>query len=323
MTLDLGSKTGIADLIAGAEKDISCAFEIALYKIHPNPYQPRKTIDEKTLEILCGSIDAGTLLQPVVVRPHPDLDGEFILVAGQRRILAYEKLQRTEIEAVVRDMDKLTAALAASEENDVRDQVPPMELAEHYQRVMDDFNLTQRDLAKRLHRSEKVISDTIAMLKLPDFLKSAYDEAVITAPQAMAEIRRAHNIEPENIERAVADATSISFHQARDLHKRLMDTTTDGDSKSTESVGGCQSAQAHGENNADDPSGTGGSADSSFLPVDMLINDALSKADAKKPLPGSSLRLHEIIIETLSHKRDPETSARAIVWAMRSDKKIV
>jgi len=55
----------------------------------------------------------------------------------------------------------------------------------------------------------------------------------------------------------------------------------------------------------------------------MLVTDALSKADSKNPLPRSALRLQEIIIETLLHKRDPETLARAIVWAIRSDKKII
>jgi ParB family chromosome partitioning protein len=176
-------------------------------QIEPNPFQPRTTFDPQELESLADSIRVQGVLQPILVRPHPTDADRYQLVAGERRFRAATLAGLTEIPAMRREMDDSDAAVVALVENLQRQDLNPLEEAEGFQRLLDDFGLTHEALGYAVSKSRSHIGNTVRLLKLPDPIKreirsgaltSGHARALLNAPdpEALAEqiVRRALSV---------------------------------------------------------------------------------------------------------------------------------
>jgi len=154
--------------------------------IVPNAQQPRSVFDESDLAELVHSIREVGVLQPIVVRPIPELPGKYELVMGERRLRATKEVGLDTIPAIVRetaDVDMLRDALL---ENLHRAQLNPLEEASAYQQLLSDFGITQDELAIKIGRSRPQITNTIRLLKLPEPVQLRVAAGVLTAGHARA-----------------------------------------------------------------------------------------------------------------------------------------
>jgi ParB family chromosome partitioning protein len=139
--------------------------QVPVAQVRPNPYQPRRAFDEVALSELAESLRSSGLLQPIVVRPA---NGGFELIAGERRLRAADQLGWTEIGAVVREVDDRTLLTLALVENLQRDQLSPIDEALGYRRLMEEFEVSQTDLASLVGRSRPAVANALRLLKLPE-----------------------------------------------------------------------------------------------------------------------------------------------------------
>ena len=156
---------------------------IEVDRIRPNPYQPRKTFDDEGLEALGASIRAAGLMQPVVVRA--DGDG-FQLVIGERRWRAASRVGLERIPALVREIDDRTASEWALVENIQREDLNPLERAEAFRLLIDDFGSTHQELAERVGLSRSSVTNLLRLIELDDMTKDAVRHGRLTLGHAKA-----------------------------------------------------------------------------------------------------------------------------------------
>jgi ParB family chromosome partitioning protein len=143
--------------------------ELPVSAIKPNPFQPRTTFDEQELQDLANSIGASGLLQPIVVRPK---DAGYELIAGERRWRAVQRLGWTNVSAVVKEADDRTLLTLALIENLQRDNLSPIDEAVGYQRLMDEFQVAQVEVARLVGRDRSTVSNMLRLLKLPEAVRT-------------------------------------------------------------------------------------------------------------------------------------------------------
>lgn len=168
----------IPDVIAGTED----SSDIALSLIKPNPYQPRRTFNEEKLKELASSIETHGVLQAVVVTKAVDEDG-YYLVAGERRCRAAKLANLKSVPAIVKDIDKSTMLEIALIENLQREDLNPVEEAQAYRKLMEDYSYTQEELAKRLGKSRSSVANSVRLLVLPEKILGHLEKGEITAGQ--------------------------------------------------------------------------------------------------------------------------------------------
>lgn len=203
-----GLGRGLAALIPPGEQDRATLEEIAVSAIVPNPRQPRGVFDEEDIEGLAQSIRDVGVLQPVVVRP---LEGhQYELIAGERRLRASKLAGRTRIPAVIRhteDADLLKEALI---ENIHRVQLNPLEEGAAYQQLLEDFGVTQEELAQRLGKSRPTITNAMRLLSLPPAVQRRVAAGVLSAGHAKAVLALPDRAAQEQLaERIVAEGLSV------------------------------------------------------------------------------------------------------------------
>ncbi|GAA1957495.1 ParB/RepB/Spo0J family partition protein [Agromyces allii] len=154
--------------------------------IVPNAVQPRSVFDPDDLAELVHSVREFGVLQPIVVRPHPDLPGKYELVMGERRLRATKAAGLDSIPAVVKDTANEDMLRDALLENLHRSQLNPLEEASAYQQLLADFGITQEELASRIGRSRPQISNTLRLLKLPEPVQLRVAAGVLSAGHARA-----------------------------------------------------------------------------------------------------------------------------------------
>ncbi|HET6701342.1 MAG TPA: ParB/RepB/Spo0J family partition protein [Gemmatimonadaceae bacterium] len=157
---------------------------VPIAQIRPNPYQPRKEFRPEDLAELQASLQANGLLQPVVVRPGAD--GGYELVAGERRLRAATQLGWTDIPVVLRDIDDRTLLTLALVENLQRTDLNAVEEAEGYQRLIDDFGLTQQRVADIIGKDRTTIANTLRVLQLPVSVRRMVQQGDLTLGHARA-----------------------------------------------------------------------------------------------------------------------------------------
>jgi ParB family chromosome partitioning protein len=136
--------------------------------IVPNPYQPRREFAEEDLADLAASLRENGLLQPIIVRPAPEGGAaKWELVAGERRWRAGMQLGWKDIPAVIRDVDDRTLLVLALVENLQRAQLSALEEAEGYQRLAEEFSLTQQAVADVVGRDRSTVTNALRLLQLP------------------------------------------------------------------------------------------------------------------------------------------------------------
>lgn len=203
-----GLGRGLAALIPPGEEHRATLTEVALSAISPNPRQPRGVFDDDELEGLATSIRDMGVLQPIVVRPLGD--ERYELIAGERRLRASKLAGLTRIPAIVRhteDADLLKEALV---ENIHRVQLNPLEEGAAYQQLLDDFGVTQEELAQRLGKSRPAISNAMRLLSLPSAVQRKVAAGVISAGHAKALLSMTDRAEQERLaDRIVAEGLSV------------------------------------------------------------------------------------------------------------------
>jgi len=158
--------------------------QVPIAEISPNRFQPRRAFTESDLAELEASIKSSGLLQPVVVRALGD--GKWELVAGERRLRAVSRLGWSEIPVVVRDFDDRAMLTLALVENLQRADLNPLEEAEGYQRLIDEFGLTQQQVADAVGKDRTSITNLLRVLTLQPAVRQLVERGHITAGHARA-----------------------------------------------------------------------------------------------------------------------------------------
>ena len=156
--------------------------EIAVRDISPNPWQPRRDFPKESLTALAESIKENGLIQPVVVRQKKN--GTYELAAGERRWRAAKLAGLETIPAVTQDYDDRSMAEMALVENLQREDLNPVDEGLAYQKLMDDYGLTQEDISRKVGKSRPYVANMVRLLGLPEEVKDFLSKGQLTAGQA-------------------------------------------------------------------------------------------------------------------------------------------
>ncbi|UUV98409.1 ParB/RepB/Spo0J family partition protein [Vagococcus luciliae] len=156
--------------------------DIPLAELRPNPYQPRKTFDEKALEELASSIKQSGVFQPIIVRKSSVKGYE--IIAGERRFRASKLAGKETIPAIIREFDEERMMQIAVLENLQREDLNPLEEAEAYEMLMKNLDLTQVELSEKLGKSRPYIANYLRLLTLPKVVKELVQKESLSMGQA-------------------------------------------------------------------------------------------------------------------------------------------
>ena len=157
---------------------------IAVDKIRPNPFQPRRIFDRKKLVELANSIKESGIFQPLVLRQPISAVERYEIIAGERRYRASIIAGLTEVPAIIRDFSDETTREAAIVENLQREDLSPLEEAEAYQAMIKELGLTQAQVSERLGKSRPYIANYLRLLGLPTAVKELLQAGEISMGQA-------------------------------------------------------------------------------------------------------------------------------------------
>ncbi len=175
---------GLDSLFEDNRTEVHVKKTLRLSEIEPNRSQPRKYFDETAISALADSIREHGILQPLLVRPIPL--GGYQIVAGERRWRAARMLGLDEVPVIIRELNDLETAQIALIENLQRENLNPIEEAMGFQQLMDEFGMTQDDIAKFVGRSRSAIANAVRLLKLPDEVQDYLIDGSISAGHARA-----------------------------------------------------------------------------------------------------------------------------------------
>jgi len=156
---------------------------LAISKIKPNPHQPRREFNEDELKELADSIKSHGIIQPLVVTKE---GSDFILIAGERRLRAAEMAGLSEAPVIFRDTNALQKLELALIENIQRSDLNVLEEAASYKKLIEEFNLTQEDVARKVGKARSTVANTLRLLSLPVEVKRGLREGKITEGHARA-----------------------------------------------------------------------------------------------------------------------------------------
>ena len=185
-------------------------------RLYPGRYQPRQRFDTESLTALADSIREKGIVEPIVVRRHPDRQGDYEIVAGERRWRAAQEARLHEVPVVVREFDDRTALEIALVENIHRDDLSPLEEAEAYRRLMEEFNHTQEALARAVGKSRSHVANALRLLGLPDSVKEKILDGRLSAGHARALVTTP---DPEALAEVIV-AKALNVRQAEQLARR-------------------------------------------------------------------------------------------------------
>ena len=155
--------------------------DLNLSDIRPNPYQPRKNFDDKSLKELADSIKENGVFQPIIVRKS--VKG-YEIIAGERRFRASKLAKKTTIPAIVRDFSESQMMEVAVLENLQREDLTPLEEAQAYEMLQKNLGLTQEEVSKRMGKSRPYIANYLRLLTLPNKTKHLLQHGVLSMGQA-------------------------------------------------------------------------------------------------------------------------------------------
>jgi ParB family chromosome partitioning protein len=194
-----------ADITGGGS---SALRELPISQISPNRYQPRGHFDEEALVSLTASIRELGVLQPVLVREVAN--DEYELVAGERRWRAAKRAGLQTIPALVRDVEDVSSLEHALVENLHREDLNPLEEAAAYQQLIEDFDLTQEQVAVRVGKSRSAVANTLRLFQLPPSIQKLVAEGQLSAGHARALLGTPDRSFQEALaRRAVAEGLSV------------------------------------------------------------------------------------------------------------------
>lgn len=181
--------------------------------LQPSPLQPRRHFAEAELDALAASMREHGVLQPLLVRPAPGLATGYEIVAGERRWRAAQRAGLTELPVVVRELEDRQVLELALVENLQREDLSPLEEAQAYARLVQDYGRSQEEIAEAVGRSRSHIANTIRLLQLPEAVRRLLEDGRLTAGHARALLGAA---EPERLA-AVVVARGLNVRQTEAL----------------------------------------------------------------------------------------------------------
>ena len=221
MASNKGLGKGLGALLGDFTEEIpqdSAYRELPVYKVEPNPDQPRREFDEVELQALSDSISVHGVIQPLTVREMPN--GYFQIIAGERRWRAARMAGLSDVPVVVIEADDKKAMELALIENLQRQDLNPVEEALGYQTLMEEYGLTQEDTAQQVGKSRSAVANTLRLLALTPEVLELLKTGEITAGHARAILSL--KSEKKQIEAArKIMALSLSVRQAETLCKNM------------------------------------------------------------------------------------------------------
>ena len=211
-----GLGRGLASLIPQRSPGQPATIEIAIGRISANPRQPRKRFDPEGLASLTSSISEHGVLQPILVT---ETVGGYQLVAGERRLRAAQAAGLERIPAVVRqlaDRDQLELALV---ENLQREDLDPLETADAYRQLIDEFGFSQEDLASRVGRARSTVANTLRLLDLAPGIQAAVADGRLTEGHGRALGGLATELQDRVLDSVIGQ--ELSVRQTEELVRRL------------------------------------------------------------------------------------------------------
>lgn len=231
---------GLTALLGGGAEDYAALEKpkttrmVPIDLIRPGRIQPRRRMDKGPIRQLAQSIAEKGVLQPILVRRHPDEAGAFEIVAGERRWRAAQMAQLHEMPVLVKELTDSDALEIALVENLQREDLSPLEEAQAYDRLMEEFSHTQEALSKAVGKSRSHVANMLRLLGLPGPVKDMLDRGELTAGHARALLR---SPDPLGLARKVV-ARGLNVRQAEKLargpNKPRRKATKDADTQAIE-----------------------------------------------------------------------------------------
>jgi ParB family chromosome partitioning protein len=200
---------------------------ITIDEISPNRFQPRRDFDDGKIEELAGSIREKGIIQPLIVR---ETDEGYELIAGERRLRAAKLAGLSSVPAVIRDVTDGEALELALIENIQRENLNPIEEAQAYQRLIEEFSLTQEEMAQKVGRDRTTITNSLRLLALPEIVRRDLAAGVLTPGHGRALLALADERQIL-IAREKFIAKGISVREAEALVKRIKEGEGTGKEK--------------------------------------------------------------------------------------------
>ncbi len=182
----LGDAASVSPAPAEASVPAGDVQSVPIAALEPSPFQPRSGIKPEGLEDLIASIRERGILQPLLVRPHPEHTGRYQIIAGERRWRAAQAIPLHEVPVLVRALSDLEAAAAALVENLQRTDLDPLEEAEGLVRLIETHKLSQEEIGRMIGKSRSHVANTIRLVNLPANVQLHVREGRLTAGHARA-----------------------------------------------------------------------------------------------------------------------------------------
>lgn len=198
-------------------KEDDKVIDVSLKELRPNPYQPRKTFSEESIEELATSIKEHGVIQPIIVRKV--LRG-FEIIAGERRFRASGVAGLSTVPAVVRDFTDQQVMEIALIENIQREDLNAIEVAIAYQALVDQFSLTQEELSVKVGKSRSHIANFLRLLQLPEEIKNNVSRGTLSMGHARALV----GIQNEKLQKELSDLTIRHHWSVRELEEMIQKT---------------------------------------------------------------------------------------------------
>jgi len=210
-----GLGKGLEALIPKVEqKEKGLVVEMDVESLTPNLFQPRKIFDKEKMEELKGSIKKHGIIQPIVVRK---MANGYEIVAGERRLKAAKEIGLKKIPAIIKSINNEKSLEIALVENIQREDLNPVEQANAFKRLIDEFKLTQQELAEATGKSRTLVTNTIRLLKLNPEIQKNISEGKISFGHAKLLL----SIEDEEVQRAVCDRIIANDLSVRDTERLI------------------------------------------------------------------------------------------------------
>jgi ParB family chromosome partitioning protein len=195
---------------------IQSASMVPVELMRPSPYQPRKHFDDDAFMALVESVKEKGVLQPLLVRRDPTDEKRYEIVAGERRWRAAQQARLHEVPVVVKELSDRDTLEVALVENLQREDLTPLEEAEAYRRLMDEFGHTQDELAKAVGKSRSHVANMMRLLNLPKPVQRMLDEGQISAGHARTLVSAD---DPEGLAREI-QRRGLNVRQAEDMARK-------------------------------------------------------------------------------------------------------
>ncbi len=206
------------DALLPKSASVSPLVELDLEQIHPNPFQPRLRLDSATLDELAASIAQNGLLQPIIVRARAE---GYEIIAGERRWRAAQKAGLQRIPSIVQDISNQKMVEMALVENIQRADLTAIEEAQAFSVLIEEFGLTQEEVARQVGKSRTAVTNTLRLLQLPRALQQALLAGELSMGHARALLPLAHTQQLELAGQIASKGLSV-----REVERRVQESVT-------------------------------------------------------------------------------------------------